>query len=215
MAMTTDMILIGSGGHAVCVAGSAHPNLSVLFAGDSPKNTHPDAIPYIRFADMPRVFGSGWEFVIAIGNNATRRNMANRLHDVFGAELRYRAEAFYGRVISPSATLDQRAIIGDGSVVMPGATVNNAWTGRHVLINTNAVVEHDNFIDDYAHIGPNATLCGDVQIAEGAFIGAGAVVLPTIRVGAWATVGAGAVVTRNVMPGETVVGNPAKPIKEN
>jgi UDP-2-acetamido-3-amino-2,3-dideoxy-glucuronate N-acetyltransferase len=45
-----------------------------------------------------------------------------------------------------------------------------------------------------------------------ASLGSGAVVLGGVRIGAGALVGAGAVVTRDVPPGETVVGGSAKPI---
>jgi UDP-2-acetamido-3-amino-2,3-dideoxy-glucuronate N-acetyltransferase len=43
-----------------------------------------------------------------------------------------------------------------------------------------------------------------------ASIGSGAVILGGVRIGAGALIGAGAVVTRDVQPGETVVGNPAR-----
>jgi UDP-2-acetamido-3-amino-2,3-dideoxy-glucuronate N-acetyltransferase len=45
-----------------------------------------------------------------------------------------------------------------------------------------------------------------------ASLGSGAVILGGVRIGADALVGAGAVVTRDVAPGETVVGNPARPL---
>jgi UDP-2-acetamido-3-amino-2,3-dideoxy-glucuronate N-acetyltransferase len=45
-----------------------------------------------------------------------------------------------------------------------------------------------------------------------AAIGSGAVILGGITIGESATVGAGAVVTRDVSPGDTVVGNPARPL---
>jgi UDP-2-acetamido-3-amino-2,3-dideoxy-glucuronate N-acetyltransferase len=47
-----------------------------------------------------------------------------------------------------------------------------------------------------------------------AALGSGAVILAGVRIGEEALVGAGAVVTRDVSPGQTVVGNPARPISE-
>ncbi len=49
-----------------------------------------------------------------------------------------------------------------------------------------------------------------------ASIGSGATILGGVRIGRGAIVGAGAVVTRDVAAGETVVGNPARPLpREN
>jgi len=49
-------------------------------------------------------------------------------------------------------------------------------------------------------------------VERGASIGSGATILGGVRIGAAATVGAGAVVTRDVAAGETVAGNPARPL---
>ncbi len=49
-------------------------------------------------------------------------------------------------------------------------------------------------------------------VERGASIGSGATVLGGVRIGAGALVGAGAVVTRDVAPGATVAGNPARPL---
>lgn len=51
-----------------------------------------------------------------------------------------------------------------------------------------------------------------VFVGDDANIGSGAIVLPGVTIGEGATVGAGAVVTKDVLPGMTVVGNPAVPI---
>lgn len=49
-----------------------------------------------------------------------------------------------------------------------------------------------------------------VRIGANVWIGAGALILPGVTVGDDAIIGAGAVVTRDVAPGTTVVGNPAR-----
>jgi len=46
-----------------------------------------------------------------------------------------------------------------------------------------------------------------------AALGSGVVILGGVRIGEGALVGAGAVVTRDVAPGEVVVGNPARPLE--
>jgi len=52
----------------------------------------------------------------------------------------------------------------------------------------------------------------ETVVERGASIGSGATILGGVRIGAGALVGAGAVVTRDVEPGATVAGNPARPL---
>jgi UDP-2-acetamido-3-amino-2,3-dideoxy-glucuronate N-acetyltransferase len=49
------------------------------------------------------------------------------------------------------------------------------------------------------------------RVERRASLGSGAVILGGVTIGEGALVGAGAVVTRDVQPGEVVVGNPARP----
>jgi UDP-2-acetamido-3-amino-2,3-dideoxy-glucuronate N-acetyltransferase len=50
-------------------------------------------------------------------------------------------------------------------------------------------------------------------VESGASIGSGATILGGVRIGHEAVVGAGSVVTKHVKPGETVAGNPARPLR--
>lgn len=142
------------------------------------------------------------KFVIAIGKNCIRKEIAKRL------EL---SEEQYAIAIHPSAIISKSAKVGFGTVVMPYAVINaNTIIGNHSIINTSSVVEHDNKIGDFAHISPNVTLTGGVEIEEGAHIGAGATVIPNKKVGKWSMVGAGATVIHNLPGSCTAVGTPAK-----
>jgi maltose O-acetyltransferase len=51
-----------------------------------------------------------------------------------------------------------------------------------------------------------------VTVGANVWIGGGALLMPGVTIGDDAVIGAGAVVTRDVAPGATVVGNPARPL---
>jgi UDP-perosamine 4-acetyltransferase len=139
---------------------------------------------------------------VAIGINETRRSAIHRC-----------AELGLGHAIARSrfAMVSHTTLLGAGTAILAGATVNAAATiGRGVIVNTNAAIDHDCVVDDFAHIAPGAIVAGGVTIGEGTLVGIGARVLPNLSIGAWATVGAGAVVTRDVPEGATVVGIPAR-----
>ncbi len=65
--------------------------------------------------------------------------------------------------------------------------------------------------DKYMHTDGGLTI-SPPTIQAHAKIGAGAVIMPGVFIGEGAVIGAGAVVTRNVLRGQTVVGNPARPL---
>lgn len=114
-------------------------------------------------------------------------------------------------LVHPDASLCATASLGEGSQVLAQAVVAaDARVGAACIVNHKASVDHECVVEDGVHLAPGATLCGCVVVERCAMIGAGAVVLPRLRIGAGAIVGAGAVVTRDVPPGMTVKGNPAR-----
>ena len=137
--------------------------------------------------------------VISIGNNVSRKQIAEELNCEFATAVHPQA------IVSPSAT------IGEGSVVMQGAIVQSeARVGKHCIVNTGASIDHECVIGNYAHISPQAVLCGNVHIGEGAWIGAAAVVIPGVKVGRWSVIGAGSVVVNDIPDGTVAFGNPCR-----
>lgn len=113
-------------------------------------------------------------------------------------------------IVAASSTASRDARVQPGTVLMEHSHVGpGSALGLACIVNTGAVVEHDNELGDGVHIGPGAVLTGGCRCRDGTWVGAGAVVLPGITLGRGVRVGAGAVVTKNIADGLTVAGMPA------
>lgn len=117
-------------------------------------------------------------------------------------------------LLHPAATMSPSATLEPGAVMFAGAVANSGSSiGWAAIVNTAAVIEHDVVLGAGVHVSPGAVIAGGAVVEEGTWVGANATVLPGVRIGAWSIVGAGAVVLRDVEPGATVVGNPARVIR--
>jgi len=116
-------------------------------------------------------------------------------------------------IIHPRAFVSNEAYIGHGTVILGGSIIQpQVRVGHHVYISTVSTLGHDVIVGDFASLHPGVQIAGDVVIERGSYIGMGAKILQGLKIGEGAVVGAGAVVTKNVEPGTTVVGIPARPM---
>ena len=114
-------------------------------------------------------------------------------------------------LVDPTAILPFRLTLEDGVYVNCGVVIgSHVRLGRFAFINRAAIVGHHVELDEFVSVGPGANIGSLVRIGRGALIGTGAVIASGVRVGAGAGVGVGAVVLRDVAPGVTVLGNPAR-----
>ena len=209
------LVIIGAGGHGAEVAAYARDmGLPLAGAFDDGKAAGPWHVTTLLGAleRLPEFCAAHArvDYITAFGSNSVRRQMVRRIEQMKIANL---APA----TLSHSTAWTGAAVsVGAGTLLAPNAlATTRARIGAHCILNVKASVSHDCVVEDYCNINPSATVCGDVQLGEGCYIGAGAVVIEKRKIGAWTIVGAGSVVTRDLPPGVTAVGVPARIIKRH
>lgn len=199
--MCKKVIVIGGGGHAKvvidCIQCAGDTVVGILDDGMEVSSTIL-GIPvlgkvsdYVRYSDC--------SFIIAIGGNEVRRAISEKL------------DVTWHTAIHPSAVVSKYAVIGEGSMILANAVANpGATIGRHCILNTACVVEHDNHIDDFVHISPRAALAGNVSVGSLTQVGIGAAVRQGISICGGCLIGAGAAVVKNIKEKGTYAGVPAR-----
>lgn len=206
---TKDVAIIAYSGHAYVVCSVLESmGRSVKFYTDlQEKGNNPFNLQYLGREDDESTLDilCNLDYFVCIGNNRVRAKVSNQVANSFTKEPIH--------AIHTRSVIHDSVLIKNGVLVCANVTINPlSIIEDGVICNTGCIIEHENKIGKYAHIGPGAILCGNVDVGEYSFIGAGAVVRQGLKIGANVTIGAGAVVTKNVPDNQVWVGVPAKKI---
>lgn len=208
-----ETIILGAGGHGrvvldILLAGNLFKPVCFLDNNTALHGRRIDGLPVLGdLSQLPKLHDNGIRrAIIAIGDNGVRRGMGLAVEQA-GLEI--------VSAVHPSARIATSARIGKGAVVAAGAIVcAHAQIGDYVILNSGCIVDHESMIGTSVHICPGVRLAGHVTVESGAFVGIGATVIQGLRIGFESVIGAGAVVIRDVDPMTSVVGVPARVIKD-
>lgn len=165
------LLVVGAGGHGRSVAEAAELSGQfevVGFLDDAlPPNKLVLGVPVLgALASMAQHQSIVNQAIVAVGNNAVREKLMMQL-TVVGFT--------WATVVHPRAIVSPSSAIGAGSTVMAGAIVGTeARLGVGAIVNCGALVDHHATVEDYGHLGVNASMAGGTLLGRGAWMQAGA-----------------------------------------
>jgi len=143
-----------------------------------------------------------------IGNIKTRVSMLK-----YARSLGYILPNFIheSSVVGPNVSLGIGIYIMPGTIVMPSATISN-----YCMLSMGISVGHDTSFDEGVFVANGCNIGGNIIIMKETFVGMGATIISGVKsIGQNCIIGAGSVVISDIQSNVTVVGNPARVIKEH
>lgn len=163
-----------------------------------------DGYPPIIADDFTYEFCSDDVFVCSIGDVLTKTRVI---------ESYVKRGAKFMSLIHNRALIGTNVVIGEGSIIDEGVHIDPDVTiGKNCLIQAQAIIGHDSIIGDNVRIDSQSFLVGGTIVKNSATIYTKAMINHNVTIGDNAVVGACSFVIKNVKPGVSVFGVPAKPI---
>lgn len=141
-----------------------------------------------------------------------RGAMATELRALFAAAGEAIIEAPFHRAYGMNISLGSGVYLNSGCVILDAAPVS---IGDGTMLGPSVQIYCPEHHRDMALRKAGLERARPVVIGKDVWIGGSAIILGGVTVGDGAIIGAGAVVTRSIAAGATVVGNPARPIRQS
>jgi len=148
------IIIIGAGGHGKVVADAILKENKYELVGFADDNKSIGEAIYLNHQVICKPneseiskFATG--FILAIGNNKIRAEKFDLLKSKFTPVT----------TVHPFSSLAIDVILGEGTVVLAGVTINSGTNiGNNCIINSHSLIDHDCVIGNHVHVGQSVTL---------------------------------------------------------
>lgn len=194
--MMDEIIIIGSGGHALSCIDVIEKENKYKIAGiiDNKNNSKDIGFPIIGDDNNLEELRQKYKFAfIAIG---FIKDVGPRIKL---EKLLKKLDYSLPTIISPFSYISKNSNIDQGTIVMHGSIINSGVKiGKNCIINSRSLIEHGSKIGHDCHISTGAIINGDVEIGNQTFIGSGAVIKNGISISSKQIVRLGSVVSENI-----------------
>jgi sugar O-acyltransferase (sialic acid O-acetyltransferase NeuD family) len=209
-----DMVIVGASGHGKVVMDVIEKQglyrIIGLVDDGIPAGQVIYGYPLLgTVADLPAICARSraCRGFVSIGDNWVRQKVVLRIAALL-------PDFNHVTAVHPSAQVGRGASIGCGTVLMAGAVVNSdSRVGRFCIINSNASLDHDCALEDYASLAPGVITGGNVSIGTFSAAGLGANILEGRKIGAHTVIGAAALVNRDLPDHCVAYGSPARVVR--
>lgn len=157
------LILVGAGGFGRVVLEHACLRYGCVFVDDG-SVSEVDGVKVVgKIADLPSLFDSYKQLIVAIGNNALREKVYREAEEIGYS---------FPNIIHPSAYISPRAHIGAGNVILNNAVVqNNARLGNGCILNPGVELHQDSTVGNNVLIYTNSVVRSLAKVGDRVWIG--------------------------------------------
>lgn len=207
------IIIIGSGAHSRVLINEIIKNKNYKIDGFLDEKKKPGQVINRKYkikvignlSKINKLNNKNTYFFIGIGENFKREKIVNLLKRTIKSKIKW------AKIISKHSLIAEDVIIGAGTLVVSGSIINpNTKIGKHCIINTRSIIEHDNSLSDFSSTGPSVVTGGNVKILKCSHIGIGSIIKNNIKINKNTIIGCKSFVNKDCKKNSIYFGTPAK-----